>query len=282
MKRLLFAIIIIAALYTIGQAPAAEENNNVKLDKSIGDGITNYYAVICGIASYKSMDDLHYADDDARDIHSALLISSNWSSANITLLIDSAATKNAIQTAIQNMANQADEDDVCLFFFSGHGGAGDDVYPYDESDGYDEYLCPYDSDPYTWDKDIRDDEFSNWIAALPTGKYVILLDTCYSGGQIRAKEPGTEKGITKKQQAVKSPGNITPRKGDGFVADLVPVITAKDLDDNGRGVVITSDDDDETSWEYSELQHGLFTYYLLEAMTGPADTDNDNRISAQE
>jgi hypothetical protein len=282
-SRMLLVIMFIALAYPAEHNSSAKEDINAKFfAKSPGDGTTNYYAVICGVASYKYIDNLYYCDDDARDIKSALLSTDNWTSANITLLTNSAATKDAIQTAIQNMATRADGDDVCLFFFSGHGGAGDDILPVDESDGYDEYICPYDSALYSWSKDIRDDDFSNWIAELPTDKYIILLDTCYAGGQIKAKTPGTDKGIQKTLQGFKAALNITPRKGDGFAADLFPAVSAKDLDDIGRGVVITSCDDDETSWEYPELQHGLFTYYLLEAMTGAADADNDNSVSAEE
>jgi hypothetical protein len=187
MKRPFFVFVVIA-ISTIAGVTAHPA-------KGAGDGITRYYAVICGISDYLNIDDLDYCDNDAKDIRSTLLASNNWNSSNITLLVNSAATKSAIQTAIQNMANKSDEDDVCLFFFSGHGATGDyDIEPYDELDGYDEYMCPYDSALYGWYNDIRDDEFSIWIAGLPTSKYIILLDTCESGGQIKGKNRPKVKG----------------------------------------------------------------------------------------
>ena len=278
MKRSLFIVVIIATVAGGIARPA----------KAASDGITRYYAVICGVSDYLNPEigNLDYCDDDAKDIRSALVASNNWSSSNITLLVNSAATKSAIQTAIQNMANKSDEDDVCLFFFSGHGAIGDyDIDPYDELDGYDEYMCPYDSAVYGWYNDIRDDEFSVWIAGLPTNKYIILLDTCESGGQIKGKESAKSKRTAKNLVGVKASGNIAPQKGDGFAADLIPATaigTKKDLDDNGRGVVITACDDDEGSYEYSELENGVFTYYLLEGMAGYADADSDNHVSAEE
>ncbi|MBN2020330.1 MAG: caspase family protein [Sedimentisphaerales bacterium] len=233
------------------------------------DGITTCRAVVCGIADYQYIGDLTWCDDDAIDVRNALLAAGNWSSANITLLTNSAATKAAIRTAIQNMASASDSDDLCLFFFSGHGTTVNDQPPYDETDGYDELLAVYDSDTHV-NQYISDDELGSWFDALPTNKYVILLDACHSGGQI--KGAGTVKGF----------GSIVPQKGDGFAADLVPQIGIKDLDDNGRGVVITACDDDETSQESSLLENGIFTYCLVKGMGGPADSDSDGRISAEE
>jgi len=228
-----------------------------------------YHAVICGISDYYgTLNDLDYCDDDAYDMRDALLSFPNWSSSNITLLTDSSATKSAVQSAIQTMASNADSDDVCVFFFSGHGTTGSDVYPYDESDGYDEYLCTYNF------ANIRDDELGDWIDALPTDKYAIFIDTCYSGGNIKDLDDGIK---------VKGIGLVQPAPGDGFASDLVEMISTKDLDDNGCGVVLTACDDDESSWETSYFENGVFTYYLVEGIVGlTADTSGNDWVSAEE
>ena len=62
-----------------------------------------------------------------------------------------------------------------------------------------------------------------------------------------------------------------PAQGDGFIADLKTAGPDKDLDDNNAGVVLAACAEGELAWESSELQHGLFTYYLLQAMRGKAD-----------
>ena len=92
--------------------------------------VVNYHAVICGISDYQgSANDLTYCDDDAYDLRDALLAGSNWTSANVNMLIDGAATRSGIQSAIQQMGARADADDVCLFYFSGHGTTGSDAAP---------------------------------------------------------------------------------------------------------------------------------------------------------
>jgi metacaspase-1 len=264
MRRLILAVSVIVLSNISGQTATA------------GDGIVNYYAVICGITHYQTAENTNFCATDAKEFRSALLLASNWKSENITLLVDSAATKDAIHTAIGDMANKADNDDVCLIFFSGHGAQGVDSYPYDESDGYDEYICPYESDnsPYN---NIRDDEFGDWISVLPTNKYIILLNACYSGGQIKGKE--LNNGMAKIGPVKGLNGT---QKGDGFAADLMRQAGTKDIDDNGRGIVITSSDDDELSWEVFSMRNGLFTYYLIEGLLSNPDTDRSNGISAQE
>jgi hypothetical protein len=280
------------ATYYIGFLGNAKYGYGVCIDdvkvtgKTTGDGITNYYAVICGIADYQNVGipDLEYGANDAMDVCDALLSSKNWSSDNIVLLTDSQATKNNIRTSIEDMALLADDDDVCLFFFSGHGINGSDTAPYDESDGADEYLGPYDSMPDSYDNDIRDDEFAEWIGRLPTDKYAILLDSCAGGGMIK----GFGSTECRPKGFIKQPGIIS-QNGDGFVADITELksagstdLQARDLGDSGRGVVLTACADDESSYESDEMENGVFTYYLVEALTGAADSDRDGRISAEE
>ena len=81
-------------------------------------------------------------------------------------ILDSSATKTNIQAAVQRMASRADADDVCLFYFSGHGSFATDTAPFDETDGYDECMCPY----HLYTNQILDDELYNWLNALPTNQ----------------------------------------------------------------------------------------------------------------
>ena len=252
------------------------------------DGVVTYHAVICGISDYPGTEnDLDYGDDDVEDVRALLLGSCNWQSRNITVLVDSAATKSAIQTAIENMGSAADANDVCLFLFSGHGTTDLDEYPYDELDWYDEYLVPYDGIIYDWwsdtydidyDNCIRDDELGDWMADLPTNKYIVFLDACHSG-----EDPYPLGGFIKKNiRKVKGIGDIVPMKGDGFAADLRARMRTKDLDDNGCGVVVASCEAHEVSVALPHLENGLFTYYLAQGMAGSADTNGDGWISGEE
>ncbi len=51
----------------------------------------------------------------------------------------------------------------------------------------------------------------------------------------------------------------------------------------GRGkVIITASAANEVSVEKDDLQHGVFTYYLLEALKGAADSDRDGAVTVDE
>jgi len=228
------------------------------------DGVREYWAVIIGISDYESIRDLNYADDDAYDIRNAL-VNHGWEPSHITLLIDSAASKAGIQNAITTLDSNADSDDVVLFFFSGHGYAVPDVPPFDEDDHYDEVLCAWD----TWFSDsfifnvIVDDELGSWLDRLEAQAKVVILDSCFSGGFLKA---GGE--------TVKTMDLPRVFLRDGF---------SKDLYKPGY-VVLTACDEEETSMETSALKNGVFTYYLVEGMGPglPADTDSDYLVSAEE
>lgn len=265
----------------------SDDMNNKKgpfLYKVEEPGDVTYYAVICGIAEYpEPISDLVWTDDDANDINDTLVQYPEWSSGNIQLLIDSQATKSAIKAAVETMRQQADANDICLFFMSGHGTTGPDEFPFDESDDVDEYLVSCDAGGLSdW---ISDDEFGEWFEAFPA-PVTVLLDTCFSGGQIRE--------LADANLAVRSfsVGYPSPAKGDGFATDIALALGLekfgkRDLDDTltAGGVVVTAADDDESSWGSGALENGVFTEYVLEALDGEretADTNDDGDVSAEE
>jgi len=132
-------------------------------DESIKE--TEYWAVIVGgtaTMSYK----------DATCLYNALMSSSNWKDDHIQVLVDDAATYSDIRSAIEDwMASQADSDDICLFFFSGHGGVGAE----DPDAGY---ICTYDG------PGIKDIELKMWLKKLPADDVVVILNSCHSGAFI--------------------------------------------------------------------------------------------------
>lgn len=88
------------------------------------DENAEYFALIIGISDYPGTDnDLRYCDDDAYDVRAFIKSRYHVLDANIITLIDSAATKIAIQSAINTISSQMDANDVLLFSYSGHGSA---------------------------------------------------------------------------------------------------------------------------------------------------------------
>ena len=222
---------------------------------------TEYYAVIAGEGYTCS-----WADNDAYDLYKALMSYPNWDGANIELLVSDAAgtkhdcTRTNIMDGIAWMASVADEDDVCVLFYAGHGGYQTDVAPLDESDGYDEYICPEGGN-------ILDDELNDWLSAIP-GYKLVALDSCFSGGFIRAD------GMVSRSV----PGLPRAEITDGFAQDFR---RAEDLCKLGFNVH-TACDEDESAYGTAALNNGVFTYYLVEGLYGPADSDSDGDVDSIE
>jgi len=247
---------------------AGHDGSNYRIGYATSVPTRTYYAVIAGVADYPGTgNDLQYTDDDAIDIKNSLLLYENWEDGNIQLLLDSEANKSGIQEAIEDMGNMASEDDVCLFFFSGHGTNGTDIAPIDESDGLDEYICAHDAN-------IRDDELSVWLGNLPTTNVVVIVDTCFSGGQIKVVDGFTPKVL---------PGTTgIVQKGDGFASDITRCVGVEDMDDNPGCVVLAACDDDELSWEFSVLENGLFSYFVVKGLEENVDKNGNGELSAEE
>ncbi len=218
----------------------------------------NNWAIIIGITDYKNIKDLNYPHRDALGLYDKLR--EIWPEDHIKLLVNEEATKLNIESAIKDwLAPQETADSVVLFFFSGHGCRSSDLAPYDETDGKDEYICPYDSLTYSYNNDIRDDTLDTWLNSLDSRRISVFLDSCYSGGFID-----------------KANGKEAPPTGpsDGF---------GKDLSKGGR-VIITASNETSSSWEYGALEHGVFTYYILEGFDnlGLLDDDGNGEISSEE
>jgi hypothetical protein len=227
------------------------------------------WALIIGISDYEQVNDLKYPHYDANDITDVLINYHGWPESHIYKLINSTATKSNILDHIARIDSQEDSDDLFLFFFAGHGSqGGSDEYPYDEADGIDEYIIPYDCD-WSTGTAIRDDELEAALDNLESSRKVVILDTCFSGGFARGAELQA-RSITLNDSAAKR--SIVPES-----------IDTRDLNKEGY-VTLTSCDEYEYALESSELANGIFTYYMVEGLgVGyPADFDSDKMVSAEE
>lgn len=213
-------------------------------------------AVVVGISDYKYANDLTYCDDDAREMKNTL-ISEGWTEDDLTMLLNSAATKNAIVNALNSMASMENSGDISLFHFSGHGTRGMIR---------DSALCPHDcssTGPYIYDTDLRD------IIDNYDGKFVAILDSCYSGG-------------------MDAKGNLYDQ-GENmqvFTYDFAGAFTETVGNDKSNRVILMACGDNEYSYESRQLGHGVFSYFSIQGLTGSADGHNggnlDDIITAEE
>jgi uncharacterized caspase-like protein len=262
-------LLLLFVVFTGGCLQIMEELGSItspslEVDRG-GDGVVDYWAVIVGIEDYQFITDLSYTIDDAVDMEDVLVSYSNWDSNNIELLTDEMASKTGVYVAIKNMAKNenADADDVYLFFFSGHGSRiPDEDSPAEESDGYDEVICPYDT---TGDLEniISDDELGGWLTECK-GNVVVILDTCMSGGFTKGME---EKVKTFPNPHVAKDAVARRHFAEGLVEHFKQQPISRDLNQE-EYVVLMACEEDKSAYESRRLKNGVFTYYIVEGLGG--------------
>ena len=238
----------------------------------------NVWAVLIGIDDYidDALPDLSYAGRDARAMLGALTnayganadsVGDNARAAdggmpyfdrkNALLLAqegDGSATSANLRYALQTwLPAHAGRDDLVFIYLSGHGiPVPDDSRP----DGIRRYFITMDTrSAEIAESAVGFDEIARLISYLPSEHVLTIVDSCFSGLQVG-----------------KSLGGVQSQ-GEEFWQRQASV-TGK--------IVLTASAHDQQSVELSEIESGLFTYYIVEGLNGFADANRDGILSAGE
>ncbi len=156
----------------------------------------NIYALLVGINEYLSPDiaNLSGTQKDLEDVRQ--FISSNYEDfeKKIEVLQDSKATRAAIVEGFEQHLGRAQEGDVVLFYYSGHGSWGhtnEAFYKFDP-DEREEGLVAHDS-RVAGQFDLADKEMAVLLhyVARNNAEVVLLVDSCHSGSVTRFSEATT-------------------------------------------------------------------------------------------
>lgn len=126
------------------------------------------------------------------------LIKQGFPAGNISVIIDTAATKKGIEKALDKLIQSSARGDVVVVHISSHGQQLEDDNVNEEADGLDEAIVPYGA-VYSIDKSIyskvatgyfRDDLFGEKVAQLrnrlgKSGDLLVIIDACHSGSGTR-------------------------------------------------------------------------------------------------
>ena len=209
------------------------------------------WALIIGINKYENVSNLDYAVDDANSIRNLLIEQFNFSSDNITILLNKKATYTRIKKALSKITRQASENDRILIFFAGHGT----TIELPES-GEMGYLLPSDgnhNDLFTTSIPMNDLKI---ISSMSNAKHILfLVDACY-GGLAATNTRGL--------------ASSTP----GFLEKITRYKSRQIITAGGRG---------EKVIEKAEWGHSAFTLNLLRGLKEwMADINMDGIITGEE
>jgi uncharacterized caspase-like protein len=219
------------------------------------------WALVVGIGHFtdKQIPQLNYTDADATAFAAALKDPAigAFPADNVHVLTDDQATTKNIKEELNWIARHAQPNDLVVIYVATHGTPRTT-----DTAGGANYLITYDTEVYTGGNLDEDalyataypmvelaDAVSTRMKALRTA---VFLDTCYSGGA--AGSNGS--------QASAALANTAP---SGAMLSHMS-------DGTGR-IVMAASEVNEESLESSQLHHGYFTYYLLQALkTGKGQT----------
>ncbi|MGB0862676.1 MAG: caspase family protein [Saprospiraceae bacterium] len=146
--------------------------------------VPKIWSVVVGVAAYHHMRRLQYTDDDAYKMYAFLKSPEGGAipDEQIKILVDESATKQRIIETMKEVLFKANEKDIIMFYFSGHGKE-------------DSFL------PYDFDGENNKLTFNeiNTIFGLSKAKHKFCIaDACHSGGMLASKGNGSFGELTSK------------------------------------------------------------------------------------
>lgn len=229
--------LIAAALMLMAAVPAL----------AASDGTTVYRALLIGNSTYadKSISNLKSCANDVKAMRQALQSGSIGYDKIVTKANQTAA---GLSASVKEAALWgADDDDVTVFFYSGHGVGNGLVGA---------SFSPAFSDVYSFTA------LQNGLSGIP-GKVIVLLDACYSGGLIGKSAPAAYRADAASESAFVS-NAIAAFSGAGD-AVAAKGVASKTINKGTKFHVIASSSKNEESFAITDT-YGAATWALTEAM----------------
>jgi hypothetical protein len=156
----------------VGDMPANSRINDQKVDVE-SDPEVKIWAVVIGVGRYKSMPVLKYSDDDAYQFYAFLKSPEGGAlpDKQVRILVDEDATRANILTTMRQVYLKADDNDVIVFYFSGHGLEG--------------YFLPQDFDGTN--NKLYHNEIKTLFEQSRAKHKVCIADACHSGSLLAMK-----------------------------------------------------------------------------------------------
>lgn len=255
MRYIILLLFLCTLTRTSAQSRGAIPIHDLKAPKIV-NGRT--YAVVIGISKYKNITGLKFADRDARAFADWLL--SPYGGAtnkdDIKLLTNEAATQAAIGDAFYWLLGNVKSGDKAYIYFAGHG----DVESKDPSEPG--YLLCYDVSDHTYsgggafDLVALQRVISGIVTLTENSQLIVIMDACHAG----------------KLAGNKINGNQLTLENTLFSAVYKNVTK------------ILSCEPNQVSYEDSKFGtgRGIFSYSLMQGLSGLADADDNGKITNAE
>lgn len=242
------------------------------------------YVLAFGVSKYNDPTlNLNYADKDALDVEQVAnkLKGKGFQNVFTKILTNDQVTPENIK-ASKEFLQHSKPDDVFILFIAGHG-----MYDRDTENTY--YFLTHNTDLTNLKGTAADFEtIEDLLQGIPARNKLFLMDACESGEldddeYETLADAGTLTGTGISSRGFKSANTAKGTLSKRNFLHQKDRYIYNDLSRRSGAIVFSSSKGGELSYERSDIQNGLFTYYIKKALTsGEADTNKDGMVSTDE
>jgi uncharacterized caspase-like protein len=241
-------------------------SHSTKILKS-GEG--KLWILLVGVNEYQDsgLPSLRYPSVDCQGLGEALAkATQGFPNKEVIIHHDFAAqlpTLESIHQSLEKIVSQTQPQDSILLYFSGHGML--------EDKSQQAVLCFRDTRTNDLLKTgLALPELLQMLGNSPSHQQMLCLDTCHSGDMNLLKANGNARDAAILETTNLEIANPAPQ--------MMDVLRERASKSKGFCALLSCDRG-QKSWEFPELGHGVFTYYLMQGLLGEA-ADRDGVIEA--
>jgi len=223
------------------------------------------WALVIGISKYKDkrVPELLYARRDAEAFYQWLVSTDggNYDKSHVMLLCDEQATAGSIRDALFNWLKQPIAEDLVTIYYAGHGS------PESPDNLKNLFLLPYD---VNYAK-IGSTGFPMWDIETSLNRFIrakrviVVADACHAAGVGENFDTALRAGRGLKVNPITNGFSGLSDAGDSVC--ILSAAAASQFSQEGE------------KWGGG---HGVFTYFLLQGLSGKADSNHDGHVTVGE
>ncbi len=230
---------------------------------TLKSGESKLWLLLVGVNDYQDvgLPSLRYPALDCQGLEKSLIkATEGFPNKEIVVHHDFASKKpqlTNIRQSLKKIVLHSGPDDSIMLYFSGHGML--------DPATQEAVLCFSDTNQNNLlNTGLPMQELVEMLSKSPAKQQLLCLDTCHSGDMALLNSGGSAR------DAETPVSNSTPQ--------LMSVLRQRASQSKGFCALLSCDRG-QKSWEFPELGHGVFTYYLMQGLSGEA-ADNSGFIDA--
>lgn len=222
------------------------------------------WALVVGVADYAHAPKLNYTTKDAQRVYAFFRSVEGGAipEQQIKLLLDEEATAFNITNTAADLFEQADTNDLIIFYFAGHGINGS--------------FLPYDYDE-AGNRLLYHGLVNSLLKDSPAKYKLCIVDACHSGSFDLNTVLSYQDYLKQNEEHPESmTGSIGMTRSTKNIRDRIKNYYKSFNGIKGGLAVIMSSASEEISLEANKLEQGVFSYYFIQGMKGAANKADEN------